>query len=61
MHGHLNVKFGFKETYIFCHVPVILMISHEGKDIFLYTPWSNKGTVEVQIHAFVTSVLDGSE
>jgi len=61
MHGHLNVKFGIKQTYIFCHVPVILAISHKCKHIFLYTPRSNTGTEEVQIHAFVTSVLDGSE
>jgi len=51
----------FNEIYIFCHVPIILMISYKGKHKFLHTPWSNIGAVEVQVHAFVTSVLDRSK
>ena len=42
-------------------MPVILVISHKVKHKFLYTSRSNTGTIEAQIHAFVTPVLDGSE
>ena len=51
-------KVDFNEN---CHLPVLLMMSHRGKQLSVSMSWRNTGRVEVQILSFVTLVFVGSD